>query len=91
VLQGVSKVFIQVEDQERALEFWTQMLGFELLQDAAYGERRWIELRTPDGAVIVVLGLREGEGQPVAPETVPTSNVAFYCNDLEASYKELVS
>ena len=60
MIGGVTQVVIEVEDQDRAKEFWTQVLGFELVQDAPYGPERWLEVRTPDGAVVVVLDLRNG-------------------------------
>jgi catechol 2,3-dioxygenase-like lactoylglutathione lyase family enzyme len=40
MIGGVSKVVIQVEDQERAKAFWTQTLGFELVQDVPYERER---------------------------------------------------
>ena len=35
MIEGVSKVVIEVDDQARALGFWTETLGFELHQDTA--------------------------------------------------------
>src|SRR6266540_521715 len=55
VIRGISQVVLEVEDKERAKGFWTETLGFELTQDAPYGEERWLEVRTPDKAVTVVL------------------------------------
>lgn len=66
MIRGVSQVVFEVEDQDRALELWTSTMRFEPIQDAAYGERRWLELRTPDEAVVIVLSLRDGE-RPTAP------------------------
>jgi hypothetical protein len=60
MISGVAKVVIEVEDQERAKGFWTQTLGFELVEDAPYGEEHWLEVRTPDKAVTVVLDQRRG-------------------------------
>jgi lactoylglutathione lyase len=90
VVEGVSKVVIEVEDQDRALEFWTDAMGFELVRDSTYGEERWLEVRTPDRGLILVLQLREG-GPPSAPNALPTSNVFFYCDDLARTYGELHS
>src|SRR5215207_7610596 len=90
VIGGVAQVAIEVEDQERAKAFWTQTLGFELAQDAPYGEERWLEVRAPDGAVTIVLSLRQGE-RPAAPEGLPTSNIMFYCDDLARTYEELTA
>jgi lactoylglutathione lyase len=90
VVEGVSKVVIEVEDQDRALEFWTDAMGFELVRDSKDGEERWLEVRTPDRGLILVLQLREG-GPPSAPNALPTSNVFFYCDDLARTYGELHS
>jgi lactoylglutathione lyase len=90
VVEGVSKVVIEVEDQDRALEFWTDAMGFELVRDSTYGEERWLEVRTPDRGLILVLNQREG-GPPSAPDGLPTSNVFFYCDDLARTYGELHS
>jgi lactoylglutathione lyase len=90
VIEGVSKVVIDVDDQARALRFWTQALGFELHQDAPYGEERWVEVRTPDAGLILVLSPRQGD-RPSASEQLPTSNVFFYCDDLARTYEELRS
>src|SRR6266487_2834736 len=67
MIGGVSQVVIEVEDQDRAKAFWTETLGFELVQDAPYGQERWLEVRTPDKAVVVVLDLRKGK-RPSAPD-----------------------
>jgi predicted enzyme related to lactoylglutathione lyase len=89
MIEGVSQVVVEVEDQDRALKFWTETMGFELVQDAPYGEAgRWIEVRTPDRNTTLVLGLRQGVRPPV-PEELPTSNVFFYCDDQHSTYDEL--
>ena len=91
MITGVSKVVIEVDDQERAKGFWTDTMGFELAQDAPYGDERWLEVRSPDRATNLVLSLRtEGSDvRPTAPGTLPTSNVMFRCDNLEATHEEL--
>jgi lactoylglutathione lyase len=71
VVGGVSTVVVEVEDQERAARlFWTETMGFEVAQDAAYGE----------------------EPRPAAPDpSLPTSNVAFYAEDLQRTHAELTA
>jgi len=91
VIGGVTQVVIEVEDQDRAKRFWTEQLGFEAVQDAPYGNERWLEVRTPDQAVVVVLGVHQGE-RPAAPHPgLPTSNVMFYAEDLQQTYQELTA
>jgi predicted enzyme related to lactoylglutathione lyase len=90
VIDGVSKVVIEVEDQDRALAFWTGKLRFELHQDLTYGEERWVEVRTPDQGLILVLSPRRDE-RLSASDMLPTSNVFFCCDDLAETYDELRS
>jgi predicted enzyme related to lactoylglutathione lyase len=93
VIRGVSKIVIDVEDQDRAKAFWTTIMGFELVQDSVYGEERWLEVRSPDKASILVLG-RSATGpgdRAVVPEMLPTSNVMFQCDDLLVTYEELTA
>jgi lactoylglutathione lyase len=90
MIEGVSKVVIEVDDQARALEFWTETLGFELHQDTPYGEERWVEVRTPDNGLILVLSPRQDD-RPNASHMLPTSNVFFCCDDLPETYEELRS
>jgi lactoylglutathione lyase len=91
MIGGVAQVVIEVEDQERAKAFWTERLGFELAQDAPYGEERWLEVRTPDKALKIVLDVRHGP-RPVPPDpAMPTSNVMFYAEDLQQTYRDLTA
>jgi predicted enzyme related to lactoylglutathione lyase len=89
VVGGVTKVVVEVEDQERAKRFWTETMGFELVQDTPYGEERWLEVRTPDKAVVLVLGPRQAERPAAQHPSLPTSNVFFYAEDLQQTYEEL--
>jgi predicted enzyme related to lactoylglutathione lyase len=89
MIGGVTQVVIQVEDQERAKAFWVETLGFELAQDASYGAERWLEVRTPDKAVTVVLDVRKGPRPTASDPGLPTSNVSFYAEGLQRTYQEL--
>jgi predicted enzyme related to lactoylglutathione lyase len=90
VIAGVSKVVIEVEDLTRALRFWTDTMGFELADDAVNGDERWIEVRTPDRRLILVLSPRRDD-RSGGSDALPTSNVFFYCDDLAETYAELRS
>jgi predicted enzyme related to lactoylglutathione lyase len=91
VIRGISQVVLEVEDKERAKRFWTEILGFQLEQDAPYGEERWLEVRTPDKAVTVVLDLRQGPRPSPPDPSLPTSNVVFYTDNLPQTHKELTA
>ncbi|MGH3762598.1 glyoxalase superfamily protein [Actinophytocola sp.] len=90
MISGVNQVVLFVDDQERAKQFWVDTMGFELADDAPYGEERWLSVRTPDGAVKLVLSKRQpGWSMGEVRDGTPTSSVFFYTDDVEATYREL--
>ena len=86
---AVHKVRIGVEDQERAKQFWTEMMGCDVLQDTPYGDERWLEVRTPDGRGVLVLTPRQQPKRDSVPDRLPSSPIFFSCNDLERTYRDL--
>jgi catechol 2,3-dioxygenase-like lactoylglutathione lyase family enzyme len=46
----IKLVSILVDDQERALRFYTEILGFEPCADVPMGSFRWLTVTSPDGA-----------------------------------------
>jgi predicted enzyme related to lactoylglutathione lyase len=91
MINGVSQVVVPVGDQERAKEFWTSVIGFELRTDAPYGDGgRWIEVAPPEGGPLLVLSTRPAEEpRPEVPEELPHSPVFFTCGDIEQTHREL--
>jgi catechol 2,3-dioxygenase-like lactoylglutathione lyase family enzyme len=45
----INLVSIHVDDQERALKFYTEVLGFLKSQEIPVGEFRWLTVRSPEG------------------------------------------
>lgn len=56
---------IPVNDQEKALAFYTEKLGFEKKEDIPMGEHKWLTLTSPEGVEGVEL-LLEPLGFPPA-------------------------
>lgn len=42
-------ISVMVEDQEKALNFYTNILGFNKMADIPMGEYRWLTVTSPDG------------------------------------------
>ncbi|WP_280489558.1 VOC family protein [Nocardia carnea] len=55
----VATVGIPVTDQQKAIEFYVDELGFELRRDVPFGDRRWIEV-APPGATTTIALVPEG-------------------------------
>lgn len=79
-------VSIPVSDQERALAFYTEKLGFQIVTDQPFGPgQRWIELQPPGSETLVVLFTPPGMENRIGG----FQNVAFTCDDVEGAYREL--
>lgn len=55
VITGIRTVSVPVDDQERALRFYVDTLGFTVLRDAPIPTGRWIELAPGSQDVVVTL------------------------------------
>src|SRR5881392_2146823 len=62
MIKHLKFVSIPVRDQNRALEFYTEKLGFTIITDQPFdGKQRWIELRIPKAETRVTLFTPEGQ------------------------------
>ncbi|QWF82323.1 glyoxalase superfamily protein [Amycolatopsis sp. CA-230715] len=89
-VQGVSKVVIGVRDQQRAKEFWSEVIGFTVTTDVPYDDSgaRWVEVTSADGRTVLVLS-PDSAGSSEGRDELPTSNFFFYADDIEKTYREL--
>jgi predicted enzyme related to lactoylglutathione lyase len=85
MITHVKFVGIPVADQERALKFYTEKLGFEVLTDAPLGSQRWIELKCGRAQTGVVLFTPEGHENRVGT----FFNGSFATDDVVATHTEL--
>jgi len=81
----VATVMVPVADQDKAIEFYVEKLGFEKRTDVPFGDgNRWVEV-APVGAATTVALVQPMEGQ----ETGIESRVAFESTDIEADHAAL--
>ena len=81
----VGVVMVVVSDQDRAIEFYTEKLGFEVRTDTPYGEGdRWVEVAPPGAATRVAL-VPPREDQAVGGPT----NMGLTTRDVEADHAYL--
>lgn len=85
-IQQVGTVLVPVTDQDRALTFYLETLGFEKRGDFTYGEgSRWIEVAPPSSTIAIAL-VSPSEGESAGTgETL----CAFSTADIEADYSTL--
>jgi catechol 2,3-dioxygenase-like lactoylglutathione lyase family enzyme len=86
-INQVGAVFVPVTDQDRALAFYLDRLGFEKRIDFVYGGGlRWIEV-APRGAANTIALVPAGEGPPTDGRG---AHCAFATSDIEADHASLL-
>lgn len=93
MISGVGRIIVPVDDQERAKQFWSTQLGFEVTKDESYGDERWVEVTPPDRSLTLVLSLRRADEprREVSDPMLPHSDIFFTCDDVEATHRELAA
>jgi catechol 2,3-dioxygenase-like lactoylglutathione lyase family enzyme len=88
----VTSVF--VEDQAKALDFYTRVLGFEVKHDVPVGEHRWLTVVEKENAKGTELLLEPSEHPAVKPfkdallrDGIPATS--FQVDDLDAEFDRL--
>ena len=84
-IKQVGRVLVPVSDQDRALDFYTETLGFEKRSDVPFGgTERWLEVAPPGGATaIALMPPREGDSAGVE------SGVILTTADADATHADL--
>jgi len=96
--QGVSVAGLYVRDQDEALEFYVEKLGFRVHTDAKNGDYRWLTVQHPDQPLLQ-LGLFKPQPPTVDPGTAQTLNevvakgamppMVLNVDDCQAAYERM--
>jgi predicted enzyme related to lactoylglutathione lyase len=87
MIRRIKFLGIPVRDQDRALRFYTEKLGFRILTDQEFNEKqRWIELSIPGAETGIVLFTPEGHEDRIGTFV----NTSWEVDNLEKTYEELV-
>ena len=88
----ITNVF--VDDQEKALNFYTNILGFELKNDVPLGENRWLTVTSknnPDGVELLLEpSVHRAVGpykQALVEDNIPAAS--FKVDNLDTEYERL--
>lgn len=85
-IEQVGTVFVPVGDQDKALNFYINKLGFEKRVDASYSDgKRWIEVAPSNSDINIALVSNE-EGNPSVDNQ---TYCAFSTKDIEADFETL--
>lgn len=82
MIRGVTFVGIPVADQDVALKFYTECLGFKIATDRPFtASQRWIEVLIPGAETGLALYTPEGHETRIGQ----FQSIAFWCDDVFAT------
>ena len=86
MITSIKFVSVPTRDQDRAVSFYTEKLGFKVLTDQPFDEKqRWIELTVNGAETRLVLFTPEGQDDRIGS----FFNGALACDNVEKTYEEL--
>ena len=85
MIRKLNYVGIPTRDQDRALAFWTEIMGFRITTDRPLDDKRWIELAIPGAQTGLLLFTPEGQEDRVGT----FFNGSFGCVNVEYEYDRL--
>jgi catechol 2,3-dioxygenase-like lactoylglutathione lyase family enzyme len=84
-IKELGRVIIPVSDQDAAIAWYTEKLGFSVIADVPFAESdRWVEVSPPAGGASIALTQPRGEYQPGV-----MTNIALDSTDVRADHEEL--
>lgn len=94
----LDKVTIVVDDYDPAIDFFTQVLGFELTEDSPSltndgRPKRWVVVTPPGGGTGLLLARADGARQEAATGNQTGGRVGFFLgtDDFDADYQRLTA
>lgn len=88
MIKGIKFVSVPVSDQDRALEFFTDRIGFRVVTDQPFdGDQRWIELALPGADTHLVLFTPDEHRDRIGTP----QHVTFWADDVRGTCSELAA
>lgn len=89
---------IVVSDYDRAIEFFVNAMGFDLVEDSSSltndgRPKRWVVVRPPGGGTGILLARADGERQSAVVGNQVAGRVGFFLrvDDFDAAYERMVA
>jgi predicted enzyme related to lactoylglutathione lyase len=94
VFMKIKLASVFVDDQDKALEFYTKILGFVKKTDLPAGEFRWLTVVSPDGPDDLELVLEPNQNPAaktyqaaIHEQGIPAT--AFFVEDIQTEYERM--
>lgn len=89
MLTEIHDIAIYVHDQDKAIAFYRDKLGFELRSDSVLPTGlRWVEVSLPDNKIVLALLVPFNPDDPTQQPGNGDTGVCLVCDDVAATVRE---
>lgn len=89
MIKHIHSATLMVADQDAAVDFYVEKLGWEKRADEIYGEgSRWIEVGPPDAVTVLALVKPDDVGAP-SEAAGSYKGISLVTDDMDTAYKNL--
>ena len=91
MITKIGQIMLYVNNQDDAVQFWTEKVGFSVILEEDNGEgMRWIEIAPTNGAETSFVLHNKGLIAEMQPElNLNTPSLMFFTENLDQLYKDL--
>ncbi|WP_379134104.1 VOC family protein [Paenibacillus sp. sgz500958] len=90
MINKVGQIMLYVDNQDKALNFWTEKVGFSVISEENNGQgMRWIEIApTQDAETSIILHNKELVAKMSPELNLGTPSLMFFSEDLDRLYAD---
>ncbi|BFH68805.1 MAG: VOC family protein [Paenibacillus dendritiformis] len=93
MIHKVGQIMLYVNNQDEAVKFWTEKLGFQVISEENNGQgMRWIEIAPTEGAETSVILHNKEFVATMSPElNLGTPSLLFFTENLDELHQDLAN
>ncbi|NRS51208.1 VOC family protein [Brevibacillus sp. HB2.2] len=92
MISKVGQIMLYVNNQDQAVNFWTEKLGFRVVSEEKNGEMRWIEIAPAQGVeTSIVLHNKEFVAKMSPGMNLGTPSLLFFSENIEELRNDLMN
>ncbi|WP_136605331.1 VOC family protein [Paenibacillus dokdonensis] len=90
MMNKIGQVMLYVNNQDEAVNFWTEKLGFHIVSEENNGHMRWIEIAPTEGAETSIILHSKELVAKMSPElNLGTPSLMFFADNLDELHNSL--
>ena len=91
MISKVGQIMLYVSNQDEAVKFWTERVGFSIISEEDNGQgMRWIEIAPSKNAETSIILHNKEFVAKMSPElNLGTPSLKFFCENLDQLYSDL--